>query len=95
MRHSPGRLWRKTLASLRPLSLIRQQALETEIDDELRFHLEMRMQDNLTQGMSPAQALADAQQRFGNVAHIKDECLRVQAEHPLRVVAVSAAWQSP
>ena len=47
-----------------------------DVNDELHFHLESRIQDNLAAGMSREEAEADARRRFGNVEQIRE---RVQA----------------
>jgi predicted permease len=46
--------------------------LETEMDDEVRFHLQMRAQENVRRGMSGPEALLAARKQFGNVNVIKD-----------------------
>jgi len=46
-----------------------------EIDEELRFHLEMRERANMASGMSPEDAHFDARRRFGNRA-LLGECTR-------------------
>ena len=46
--------------------------LEMEMDEEVRFHLAMRAQDNIRRGMSEAEALAEAKRQFGNVNLVKD-----------------------
>jgi len=56
------RLWRT----------FRRDELGRELDDELRFHLEMRTRDNLAGGMTPEAARRDARLRFGNPARIKE-----------------------
>jgi hypothetical protein len=40
--------------------------IRQDIDAELKSHLEMRIQDNIAQGMSPEEARRDACLRFGN-----------------------------
>jgi predicted permease len=45
-----------------------------EVDDELAFHLEQRIQDYVAQGMSPEAARAKALARFGDVQGVKSEC---------------------
>lgn len=47
-------------------------ARESEIDEELRFHVEMETEENLRRGMSPEQAAREAQKRFGSVAATKE-----------------------
>jgi len=46
--------------------------VERRIDDEFRFHLEMRTRENLAAGMSPEQAAADASRRFGNRTYLAE-----------------------
>jgi putative ABC transport system permease protein len=53
---------------------------EKEVDSELRFHLEARIQANIDAGMSPEQARQAAMERFGDVAGVRDECARLLAE---------------
>jgi Bacterial Ig-like domain len=48
--------------------------IDREIRDELRFHLEMRTEDNLRLGMTPADARISAEERFGNFRHIHQSC---------------------
>jgi predicted permease len=57
----------------RVIGFFRKEELEEEIDEELRFHVAMRTQENIARGMSPSEAAREAQRRFGNVDHIKDE----------------------
>jgi hypothetical protein len=57
----------------RVTGFFRKEELEEEIDEELRFHVAMRTQENIARGMSPAEAKREALRQFGNVDHIKDE----------------------
>jgi len=50
---------------------------EKEVDLELGFHLEKRIQENLAAGMSPEQAIRAAMERFGDVAGVREECARI------------------
>ena len=47
------------------------RALGRDFDDEVRFHLEQRVQQNLRLGMTTADAEKDAYARFGSVEHTK------------------------
>jgi hypothetical protein len=53
------------------------QAIADEIEEQLRFHLELLTQANLQQDMSAEGARAAALKRFGNVEQIKDQCLQI------------------
>ena len=48
--------------------------LMREIDEELRFHIEMRARDLVASGMTPERAHAAAAQRFGDVERIGEMC---------------------
>jgi putative ABC transport system permease protein len=63
--------WLKELF-LRLRSSFRSAQIEREIDDEIRFHLEMRTQENIDSGMTSEEAKRDALRRFGNQTHIKE-----------------------
>jgi predicted permease len=58
------------ISSLR--SLFEREKLEKSLDDELNFHLSMREQMNLEEGMSPAEAHRNARLRFGNPAYWRE-----------------------
>src|SRR5262252_2013043 len=47
-------------------AMFRREKLAREFDEELAFHLSMREQLNVDEGMAPVEALRDARQRFGN-----------------------------
>lgn len=56
------------------------RATEHEIEEELRFHIEMRTRDNIAAGMSPEQAAADAARRFGDFEQVKATCHEISHE---------------
>jgi predicted permease len=45
--------------------------VDADVDDELRFHLEMRQRDYETRGLSPAEAGRAARERFGDPARVQ------------------------
>ena len=53
-------------------SYLRRQRLEEDLDQELRFHLEMEIEQNLSRGMSPAEARRSALMRLGGVEQVKE-----------------------
>jgi predicted permease len=53
--------------------MLRRERLDQELDEELRSHLEMRAADNLAAGMSSEEARREAQKRFGNTTHLKED----------------------
>src|SRR4051794_26581015 len=42
-----------------------------EVEEELAFHLEMRTREYVERGMDPAAARREAEQRFGDVRHMR------------------------
>src|SRR5579864_4186398 len=55
-------------------SLMRRSRVESDLDAELRFHLDQQVQENLATGMSAADARTAAAQALGSVAYVKDDC---------------------
>src|SRR5262245_23596964 len=47
--------------------------LEVELDDEVRFHLEREIEENIARGLSPEEARLAALRSFGGVERIKEE----------------------
>jgi hypothetical protein len=58
--------------------------IEREIEEQLRFHIELLTQANLQQDMSPEEAKEAALRRFGDVDQIRDQCAQIsRRSHPL------------
>jgi hypothetical protein len=68
-----------------------RQRVERDIEEELRWHLEMLTQEQLHQDMSLAEARDAALKRFGNVEQIKDQCVKISRRNQpfLRAVTPS------
>src|SRR5580704_10024570 len=56
----------------RVLNLLRGDELSRGLDEELQFHVEARIRDNLKAGMTPEAAREDASRRFGNQTLAKE-----------------------
>jgi predicted permease len=54
-------------------NLIRKRDLNPDIDEELQFHLDARIQDNLADGMTEEEARRDAMRRFGSRAGLREQ----------------------
>lgn len=68
----------------------RNEGAAREIDEELRFHVELLTHDHLRQDMSFEEAEGAALRRFGNVERIKDQCLAIRRKsHPFLIVLKS------
>src|SRR6266498_4535038 len=59
---------------LRLRALLRGKRLESEMDDELRFHLDKQIEDNIAGGMTREEARTAALRGFGGVEQIKEQC---------------------
>src|SRR5215210_6467526 len=55
-------------------SLFQKRVLEQELDEELRFHLEKEIEENIRRGMSAEEARTEALRNFGGVERFKEEC---------------------
>jgi predicted permease len=63
-----GDLW------FRVRALFRRKSVETELDDELRFHLERQVEKYVQCGLGPQEATRRARVEFGGVEQSKEEC---------------------
>jgi predicted permease len=60
-------------------NLFGRSRVDQQIDAELQSHIALRIDDNLTQGMSPEEAQRDALLRFGNSAIVKEYVVAADA----------------
>jgi len=56
----------------RLLGLFLRRKFERELEDEIRAHLEMQIEDYLRQGMSLEEAERGARLKFGGVEQVKE-----------------------
>ena len=59
---------------IRVRALFRRKSVETDLDDELRFHLEQQVEKYAQNGMSSEEAQRLARVEFGGVELAKEEC---------------------
>jgi putative ABC transport system permease protein len=55
--------------------------IPNDVDDELRFHIEMRVNEYIAQGMTPDDARRLAAKRFGSVDRARDACVVINEQH--------------
>src|SRR5882724_5024426 len=67
--------------------LHRGDAVDREIDDELQFHIEQRIERYIQAGMTPEQARRRAFERFGNLDEIR------QAVREIDLGTIGSVWQ--
>src|SRR5215510_13511459 len=84
-------------------ALFKRDELEQQLDDELRYHLEREIEQNLKNGMGEEEARYAAMRAFGNVGLSKEECrdargvkfledLRRDIRYSLRLLIKSPAF---
>jgi len=56
-----------------------RERMRHEVNEELRFHVEGRIEELMARGMTREEAEAEARVRFGDVTRIRAECERVDA----------------
>ncbi|HME00681.1 MAG TPA: ABC transporter permease [Terriglobia bacterium] len=54
--------------------LLRKEQSEQQLDEEMRFHLQRQIEQNIASGMNPEEARLAALRLFGGVEQIKEEC---------------------
>jgi len=55
-------------------SFFQRSAVERELDDEMRFHLDQAIEQNITRGMAPEEARRKALIELGGAEQVKEEC---------------------
>jgi predicted permease len=59
---------------LRLRSLFRRRQVEQELDEELRYHIERQIEENIAKGMAPEEARYAALRAMGGVEQRKEQC---------------------
>jgi len=76
------------LLRMRLRSWMRRKRVETELDRELRYHLERQVEENLAAGISAGEARLAALRMFGGVSQVQEECREMR-----RTQYVENLWQ--
>jgi predicted permease len=59
---------------LRLRSLFRRSQVEQELDEELRYHIEQQVEENIAKGMTPEEARYAALRALGGIEQRKEQC---------------------
>src|SRR5918998_1937840 len=59
-------LWRQLL------HYVRREQFDRELEEEMRFHLEMKAEENVDAGMAPEEARRAARRQFGNETRLRE-----------------------
>src|SRR5215467_6091726 len=57
--------------------MIRRKRMLNDLDQDIRDHIEVETQDNITRGMSPEEARYAALRKFGNVTRVREDTREV------------------
>ncbi len=68
----------------RVLQLSGAHRVQTEVDEELRFHLDMRAEELVRRGLDPAAAREQALREFGDVSEARGELVRIDRRRAAR-----------
>ncbi len=71
----------------RVLAIFRRAPLDADLDDEIVFHIETAIQENVRRGTAPEEAERQALVRFGSVAHVMEEHREARGLPALDVLA--------
>src|SRR5277367_2375837 len=71
---------------IRVRALFRRDAVEGELDEELRFHFEEQVAKFVKSGLTPAEARRRARLAFGGSDQIKEECREARGVHFLEIL---------
>ena len=77
-------------------NLLHREDLGRELDEELQFHIDARIRDNLNAGMTAEAAQLDARRRFGNWSLAKEKtvpCRDSTERYQLRPGGVMQAYR--
>ena len=69
-------------------ALVRRKAVEGEMDEELRFHVERQVEKCVASGLARAEALRRARIEFGGLESVKEQCREARGVH-----AFETLWQ--
>ena len=64
-----------------------RERIARDLDDEVRFHVEMRTNRLRNEGYSETEAQAEALRRFGDVEDLRDYCVSMEVAHMHRAHA--------
>ena len=73
--------WHEIIERLR--AVVRRGAMEEDLDDEIRLHIELETAANVRAGMDPDAARREALRRFGGVEQVKEEVRDERGVRPL------------
>ncbi len=55
-------------------ALFRRRTIESDLDDELRFHFEQQVEKSMRAGLTRSEAVRQTRLEFGGMEQVKEEC---------------------
>jgi predicted permease len=78
-------LWTRLRSWLR--AILRRSRMESEMDAELRFHIEAYAEDLVRKGVARPEAMRRARMEFGGIDRTKEECREARGVHLVETLA--------
>ncbi|HKS68492.1 MAG TPA: ABC transporter permease [Candidatus Acidoferrales bacterium] len=72
---------------MRVRAVVRRERVEGELDEELRFDFERRVEKYIASGMRRGEAMRQARLEFGGLDQVKEECREARGVHLLETLA--------
>jgi predicted permease len=71
---------------LRLRSVVRRRAVEQELDEELRYHIDRKIEQLVSGGLAPNEARTAAMRALGGIERRKDDCRDTRRVNPIESV---------
>jgi hypothetical protein len=72
--------------------LFRRSAVDSELDDELRFHIEQQVEKHVRTGMTREEAERQTRLQFGGLSQVKEDCRESRGVTFVERERASAGW---
>ena len=73
---------------IRLKTLFQKNRVERDLDEELQYHIQKQVEQNLSLGMTQKEAFLDARRGFGGIDQAKEQCRQATGTH-----LIEEAWQ--
>jgi len=83
-------MWSQLRIRLR--ALVRRRRAESDLDDEIRFHLDRAVEKHVRAGLSPDEARRRAQLEFGGVSQVRDDVRHAWGVEVLREALIDLRY---
>jgi len=67
-------------------AILRRGRLDSELSEELQFHLQREIDQNIVRGLTPGEARVQALRTIGGMAQIAEECRDARGTRPLEIL---------